>query len=74
VLALALAPLKRFGIARVIVTTMQAVSAQATRASQPRHPRQRHPFIGGEEEKMQQETQKIWANTAATTSSRWPPA
>ncbi len=60
VLALALAPLKRFGIARVIVTTMQAVSGAG-------YPGVASldilgnviPFIGGEEEKMQQETQKI---------------
>ncbi|HXN48856.1 MAG TPA: aspartate-semialdehyde dehydrogenase [Bryobacteraceae bacterium] len=60
VLALALAPLKRFGIARVIVTTMQAVSG----AGYPGVPSldiigNVIPFIGGEEEKMQQETQKI---------------
>ncbi len=60
VLALALAPLKRFGIARVIVTTMQAVSGAG-------YPGVASldilgnviPYIGGEEEKMQQETQKI---------------
>ena len=60
VLALALAPLKRFGIARVIVSTMQAVSGAG-------YPGVASldilgnviPFIGGEEEKMQQETQKI---------------
>ncbi len=60
VLALALAPLKRFGITRVIVTTMQAVSG----AGYPGVPSldilgNVIPFIGGEEEKMQQETQKI---------------
>jgi len=60
VLALALAPLKRFGIVRVIVTTMQAVSG----AGYPGVPSldiigNVIPFIGGEEEKMQQETQKI---------------
>ncbi|HEY1207171.1 MAG: aspartate-semialdehyde dehydrogenase [Bryobacteraceae bacterium] len=60
VLALALAPLTRFGIERVIVTTMQAVSGAG-------YPGVASldilgnvvPFIGGEEEKMQQETQKI---------------
>ena len=60
VLVLGLAPLKRFGIARVIVTTMQAVSG----AGYPGVPSldiigNVIPFIGGEEEKMQQETQKI---------------
>src|ERR1700685_4102861 len=60
VLALALAPLKQFGITRVIVTTMQAISG----AGYPGVPSMDInanviPFIGGEEEKMQQETQKI---------------
>jgi len=60
VLTLALAALVRFGITRVIVTTMQAVSGAG-------YPGVASldilgnvvPFIGGEEEKMQQETQKI---------------
>jgi aspartate-semialdehyde dehydrogenase len=60
VLTMALAPLRQFGIARVIVTTMQAVSG----AGYPGVPSMDIlgnvvPFIGGEEEKMQQETQKI---------------
>ncbi len=60
VLAMALAPLKRFGIERVLVTTMQAVSG----AGYPGVASMDIlgnvvPFIGGEEEKMQQETQKI---------------
>ena len=60
VLTMALAPLKPFGIERVIVTTMQAISG----AGYPGVPSMDInanviPFIGGEEEKMQQETQKI---------------
>jgi aspartate-semialdehyde dehydrogenase len=60
VLALALAPLKPFGIERVVVTTMQAISG----AGYPGVPSldimaNVIPYIGGEEEKMQQETQKI---------------
>ncbi len=60
VLTMALAPLKRFGIQSVIATTMQAVSG----AGYPGVPSMDIlgnvvPFIGGEEEKMQQETQKI---------------
>jgi len=60
VLTMALAPLKQFGIARVIATTMQAISG----AGYPGVPSMDImgnvvPFIGGEEEKMQQETQKI---------------
>ncbi len=60
VLTLALAPLRQFGITRVIATTMQAISG----AGYPGVPSMDIlgnvvPFIGGEEEKMQQETQKI---------------
>jgi aspartate-semialdehyde dehydrogenase len=57
---MALGPLKQFGIERVIVSTMQALSG----AGYPGVPSMDInanviPFIGGEEEKMQQETQKI---------------
>jgi aspartate-semialdehyde dehydrogenase len=60
VLTMGLAPLKMFGITRVIATTMQAISG----AGYPGVPSMDImgnvvPFIGGEEEKMQQETQKI---------------
>ncbi len=59
-LTLALAPLKPFGIRRVVATTLQAVSG----AGYPGVPSvdilgNVVPFIGGEEEKMQEETQKI---------------
>jgi aspartate-semialdehyde dehydrogenase len=57
---MALAPLKRFGIEKVVVTTMQAVSG----AGYPGVASMDIlgnvvPYIGSEEEKMQQETQKI---------------
>ena len=60
VLTMALAPLKRFGIERVIVSTMQAVSG----AGYPGVASMDIlgnviPYIGNEEEKMQEETQKI---------------
>jgi aspartate-semialdehyde dehydrogenase len=60
VLTMGLAPLKPFGIQKVIVTTMQAISG----AGYPGVPSMDIlgnviPFIGGEEEKMEQETQKI---------------
>ena len=60
VLTMALAPLKQFGIKLVIAATMQAISG----AGYPGVPSMDIvgnvvPFIGGEEEKMQQETQKI---------------
>ncbi len=60
VLTMALGPLKQFGIQRVITTTLQAISG----AGYPGVPSMDIvanviPFIGGEEEKMQQEAQKI---------------
>ena len=60
VLTMALGPLKPFGITRVMTTTMQAISG----AGYPGVPSMDIianviPYIGGEEEKMQQETQKI---------------
>ncbi len=60
VLTMGLGPMKPFGITRVIATTLQAISG----AGYPGVPSMDItanviPFIGGEEEKMQQETQKI---------------
>lgn len=60
VLTLALAPLVPFGIKRIVATTLQAVSG----AGYPGVPSADIlgnvvPYIGGEEEKMQVETQKI---------------
>src|SRR5262245_57426321 len=60
VLAMALARLREFGVRAVVVSTMQAVSG----AGYPGVPSldilgNVVPFIGGEEEKMQSETQKI---------------
>lgn len=65
VLTMALGPLKQFGIARVIATTLQAISG----AGYPGVPSMDImgnvvPFIGGEEEKMQEETQKILGSLA----------
>jgi aspartate-semialdehyde dehydrogenase len=59
-LTMGLAPLKQFGITRVIATTMQAISG----AGYPGVPSldivgNVIPFIGGEEPKMECETQKI---------------
>jgi aspartate-semialdehyde dehydrogenase len=60
VLALALAPLKQFGIRRVLVTTMQAISGAGYPGVASMDINANViPFIGSEEEKMQQETQKI---------------
>jgi aspartate-semialdehyde dehydrogenase len=65
VLTMGLGPLKQFGITRVIATTLQAISG----AGYPGVPSMDIvgnviPFIGSEEEKMQQETQKILGNFA----------
>jgi len=60
VLALALAPLKPFGIRRVVVTTMQAISGAGYPGVASMDINANViPFVGGEEEKMEQETQKI---------------
>lgn len=65
VLTLALAPLKSFGITRVVVTTLQALSG----AGYPGHPAYDMnanviPFIRNEEPKMESETQKILGELA----------
>jgi aspartate-semialdehyde dehydrogenase len=60
VLTMALGPLKQFGIKRVMVTTMQAISgAGYPGVASMDITANVVPFIGGEEEKMEQETQKI---------------
>jgi len=59
-LTMGLGPLKQFGITRVIVTTMQAISgAGYPGVASMDIVGNVIPFIGGEEEKMQAETQKI---------------
>jgi aspartate-semialdehyde dehydrogenase len=60
VLTMALAPLAGFGIRRVMAATMQAVSGAGYPGVASMDVLANViPFIGGEEEKMQQETQKI---------------
>ncbi|HZU28171.1 MAG TPA: aspartate-semialdehyde dehydrogenase [Bryobacteraceae bacterium] len=60
VLTMALAPFKRFGIKRVMATTMQALSGAGYPGVASMDINANVvPYIGGEEEKMQQETQKI---------------
>jgi aspartate-semialdehyde dehydrogenase len=60
VLTIGLAPLRPFGIQRVLATTMQAISgAGYPGVSSIDINANVVPYIGGEEEKMQQETQKI---------------
>jgi aspartate-semialdehyde dehydrogenase len=60
VLTMALAPLKKFGIRRVMVTTMQALSGAGYPGVASMDINANViPFIGGEEEKMERETQKI---------------
>jgi aspartate-semialdehyde dehydrogenase len=60
VMTMALAPLKQFGIEKVIVTTMQAISgAGYPGVASMDIMANVIPFIGGEEPKMETETQKI---------------
>ncbi len=64
-LVMALAPMKQFGITKVIVTTMQAISgAGYPGVASMDIMGNVIPFIGGEEEKMQIETQKILGDFA----------
>ena len=66
VLTMALAPLREFGIRRVLVTTMQALSgAGYPGVSSIDSTANVVPYIGGEEEKMQMETQKIMGDFRA---------
>ncbi|HEY3938983.1 MAG TPA: aspartate-semialdehyde dehydrogenase, partial [Bryobacteraceae bacterium] len=65
VLTMALAPLAQFGIQRVLAATMQAVSgAGYPGVASMDIMANVIPFIGSEEEKMQQETQKILGGIA----------
>jgi aspartate-semialdehyde dehydrogenase len=67
VLTMALAPLKQFGIRRVIVTTMQALSGAGYPGVASMDINANViPFIGGEEEKMEHETQKILGDFTET--------
>jgi aspartate-semialdehyde dehydrogenase len=60
VLTMALAPFKQFGIKRVIAATMQAISGAGYPGIASMDINANViPYIGGEEEKMQSETQKI---------------
>lgn len=60
VLTMGLAPMKQFGITKVIATTMQAISgAGYPGVASMDIMGNVIPFIGGEEAKMEQETQKI---------------
>jgi aspartate-semialdehyde dehydrogenase len=60
VLTMGLAPLKQFGITRLVVTTLQAISGAGYPGVASMDINANIiPYIGGEEEKMQQETQKI---------------
>jgi aspartate-semialdehyde dehydrogenase len=71
VLTMALCPLKRFGITRVIASTMQAVSgAGYPGVASMDIVANVIPFIGSEEEKMQQETQKILGEASAPLPAR----
>ena len=71
VLTMALAPLKQFGITRVIASTMQAVSgAGYPGVASMDIVANVIPFIGSEEEKIQQETQKILGEISRPLAAR----
>src|SRR5262245_9351688 len=64
-LTMALGPLKQFGITRVVATTLQAISGAGYPGVASMDINANViPFIGSEEEKMQQETQKILGDFA----------
>ena len=65
VMTLALAPLKQFGIKRIVATTLQAISgAGYPGVASMDITANVVPFIGGEEPKMESETQKILGDYA----------
>ncbi|MBZ5603592.1 MAG: aspartate-semialdehyde dehydrogenase [Acidobacteriia bacterium] len=67
VMVMALAPLKQFGIRKIIVTTMQAISGAGYPGVASMDINANViPYIGMEEEKMQSETQKILGDFATT--------
>ncbi len=64
-LTMAVAPLKPFGITRIVATTLQAISgAGYPGVASMDIVGNVIPFIGGEEEKMERETQKILGDFA----------
>jgi aspartate-semialdehyde dehydrogenase len=68
VLVMALAPLQKFGIKRIVVTTMQAISGAGYPGVASMDINANViPFIGSEEEKMEQETQKILGSLSGHT-------
>lgn len=73
VLAMALAPLKQFGIRSVMVTTMQAISGAGYPGVASMDINANViPFIGNEEEKMESETNKILGDFVDTRIEPMP--
>jgi aspartate-semialdehyde dehydrogenase len=73
VLVMALAPLKKFGIKRLVVGTLQAVSgAGYPGVASMDIVANIIPFIGNEEEKMETETQKILGDYASDQIQNLP--
>lgn len=67
VLVMALAPLRKFGIRRVMVTTMQALSGAGYPGVASMDANANViPYIGGEEDKLESEPRKILGSLAAT--------
>jgi aspartate-semialdehyde dehydrogenase len=73
VLVMALAPLAAFGIRKVLVTTMQAISGAGYPGVASMDINANViPYIGNEEEKMEQETQKILGRFADASVTPLP--
>jgi len=65
-LVMGVAPLKRFGITKIIATTMQAISGAGYPGVASMDIQANViPYIGGEEEKVERETQKILGDYVA---------
>src|SRR5471030_2890961 len=74
VLTMGLAPFKQFGIAKIITTTLQAVSGRDIRAwrrwtSWATWSRS----SAAKKRKCSRKRRRSWANSAAITLNRWPP-
>lgn len=75
VLTMGLAPLKKFGIKRMVVTTLQAISGAGYPGVASMDINANViPYIGKEEEKMETETQKILGGFASSAITPLPAA
>lgn len=67
---LPLTPLRKFGISKIHVTTLQAISGGGKKAlCDPIYQDNVIPYIAGEEEKSESEPKKIWDDTSVIISA-----